>query len=235
MLCLVAVVLAPAASAQAVYPFGKQNMIMFPVKNGIGEDKAQMADDLLLLLKDGLSKSGRFLVVAYDVNSNVSAQRAVAEQKIKAEEARTFSTDATGALRAQKICQAAGTDLGLVASLDSYTFNEATKEAKIGVTVKIVSANPDVEPIAITVVGASAGKLDDSSQSESGIAIGALDDAAQTILAKAVDAAGSIMAAEPIRQDQRVYVPAAKSKSHSKGIWPAMLGALLLGLALSGN
>ena len=231
-LCLLGAVLAPvAAAAESGYLPGKQVVIVFPVRNGIGEDKAQMADDLQVLLKESLSLIGRFSVMSCDMNSNVSLQRAVTEQKITPEDIKSgFSTDPQGVARAQKACQAIATDLGVISSLDKYSFDYATKEAKIEVTVQVVSGSPDAKPFAIAVTGIAAGKPDDQTQSESGIAIAALGDACDKILSEISTAINSAMLAEPVAQGQ-----VSSPKSHKKGFLPAMLAALLLGLALGGK
>jgi hypothetical protein len=208
--------------------------MMFPIKNGLGSDKAQMAEDIVIMLRDGLSLTEKFLVWGYDLNSNVSIQRAVTEQKIKEEDVKTaFSTDAEGISRAQKVCQAIAVDIGVIGSLDSYSFDVAQKQAKIGVTIQVLRG-PVADPVAIVVTGIAAGKIDDQSQTESGIALAALDDASDKVLSKLVEI--SLAAASSTRDGQtQVYRPVEKPKSHSKGLLPAMLVALLLGLALGGN
>lgn len=223
---------APPAIA-AEYATGKQSIMMFPMKTSLGADKAQMGHDLVILIKEGLSITGRFMVMDYDFNSNVSIQRAVTEQKIKDDDARTaFSTDAQGLARARKVCKAIAVDLGITGSLDSYTFDPGTKEAKIGVTVQLVK-NDDSEPVTIVVTGTAAGKPDDASQTENGIAVAALDNAADKVLTQLLDA--TLVSAPETPTQNQVYVPASKPKSNNRGLMTAMLGALLLGLALGGN
>ena len=232
-MCLMGVIASQAISAEVQYQPDTKSIMMFPVKNSIGADKAQMADDLVIMLKDGLSITGKFMVMTYDLNSNVCIQRAVAEQKIKAEEVKTaYSTDPQGISRAQKVCKSIASDFGIIGSLDTYSFDEAKKEAKISVTVQVIRVGADAEPVTIAVTGVAAGKLDDQSQTESGIGVAALGDAADKVLSKLIDVTQINLA---IPGGQQVYVPAEKHKSHNKGFLPAMLGALLLGLALGGH
>jgi uncharacterized metal-binding protein len=80
------------------------------------------------------------------------------------------------------------------------------------------------------VTGIGTGKPDDLSQTESGIAISAIDDACDKIVAEMLKTKSVTQATELTVQDQQVYKP----KAHKKGFLPAMLGALLLGLALGG-
>lgn len=222
---------APAASAAEVqYLHQKQNVVVFPVRNGIGQDKAALADDFLVLMRDALSQTGRFMVMACDFN-NVSVQRAVTEQKVKADEVKSgFSPDSQGAERAQKVCQAIATDLGIAGSLDTYTFDDAAREARIQVTVHIVSGCLDAKPVTIAATGIGTGKPNDLSQTESGIAISALDDACDKILVEMSKTDMVTQATEAMVQEQQAYKP----RSHNKGFLPAMIGALLLGLALGG-
>jgi hypothetical protein len=231
--CLLSAALSPTAfAAELQYVAGKQNVVVFPVKNGIGEDKAQMASDFQVLLKDALSLTGQFAVMTCDINSNVSVQRAVAEQKVKADDFKTgFSTDPQGVARAQKVCQAIATDLGVISSLDTYSFNETTKEAKIVITVQLIKGIPDEKPFTIAVTGMAVGKPDDGSQTESGIAISALDDACNKVISEISNVSPTALSAGLVGQGQEVDKP----KSRNKGLLSAMLGALLLGLALGGK
>ncbi len=59
----------------------KQTVVLFPIANMLGPDKAEMADDLFILVKEGLTATGKFAVLAYDPK-NVCVQRAVTEQHI---------------------------------------------------------------------------------------------------------------------------------------------------------
>ncbi len=230
------IVAAGASAAEIQYLPEKQATIIFPFSNTLGQDKAQLADDLLVMLRGGLSLTGRFMVLAYDWNSSVSVQRAVAEQKIKESEIRTaFPTDPQGVERARKVCKAIAADLAVIGSIDSYSFSETTKETKIGITVQVLRADPDVQPVTIAVTGIAAGKPDDPAQTESGIAVAAIDDAADKILSRMLDAAKVTVSADTPPVEGQVYVPEEKQKSNKKGLFTAMLGALLLGLALGGN
>lgn len=236
-LCLLLAVLAPTVlGAPVQYLPEKQTIVLFPVKNSVGQDKVNIGDDLMVMLKDGLSLTGRFVVVAYDVDRNVSVQRAIAEQKVKEAEVRTaFSTDPQGIARAQKVCQAIAADLGVIASIDSYSFNEAAREAKIGVTVQVLRGAFEAQPVTIAVTGIGVGKPDDQSQTESGIAIAAMDNAADKILARMLDAAKVTVSRDAPASQVQVYGPPQKERSNNKGMLAAMVGALLLGLALGGK
>lgn len=207
----------------------KQNVVVFPVKNNLGEGKAQMAADFQLLLKDALALTGQFAVMACDVRSNVSVQRAIAEQKVKANDLSTgMATDPEGVTRAQKVCQAIATDLGVISSLDGYSFDYASKTAKIDVTVHFIKGIGNEKPYTVVVTGTAIGKADDQTQTESGIAISALNDACNKVIS-------SVSSAPPAALSTPMGQEAPKpAKSRNKGLLPAMLGALLLGLVIGG-
>ncbi len=232
--CLLAIALgATAFAADLQSTAGKQNVVVFPVKNSLGDGKAQMAIDFQILLKDALSLlSDKFAVTACDVRSNLSLQRAITEQRVKPDDfSAGLATDPQGVARAQKVCQAIATDLGVISSLDSYSFNDATKEAKIEITVHLIKGTGNEKPFTIVVTGTAIGKADDQSQTESGIAISALNDGCNKVISVISKASPTALSTSPVGQGQEVYKPA---KSRNKGLLPAMLGALLLGFVIGG-
>lgn len=225
--CLAVLVCGPARAQTQ-----RGSILVLPVFNGIGEDKAGMAEDLVVMLKDGLTITGKYLVLSSDPATSVSVQRAIAEQQLKVEDMTTaFKTDAQGIARAAKVCKAIGADMCVMSSLDSYAFDAGAKTVDIGLTVKIVRAASDVDATTISVKGSASGSLDDQSQTESGVAVAALDDAASKALSGILDATlveTSVPTGEGVSSGE-------KPRGRDKGLLQAMLAALLIGLLVGGR
>lgn len=210
----------------------RQSLVVLPVFNGIGEDKAGMAEDLVVMLKDGISITGRYLVMSSDPATSVSVQRAIAEQRLKAEDMTTaFKADGSGIARAGKVCNAIGADMCVISSLDSYAFDPGTKTVNMGLTVQVVRATADGDVATIAVSGSASGNVEDQSQTESGVAVAALDDCASKALSGIVDA--TLVETAPVTGE--IVTSTEKPRRRDKGLVQAMFAALLIGLLLGGK
>lgn len=213
----------------------KQTVVLFPIANMVGPDKAEMADDLFILVKEGLTATGKFAVLAYDPK-NVCVQRAVAEQHITLSDATDpFAADPEGAARAHKLCQEMSADLGIIGSLDNYRFVESAGEAWVTATLQIVHVSTGAIGKTVSVTGYGAGKPGEPNQTESGIGIAAAYDAAEKLLSEAVSASSEELSGTPAREGQ-TYRPLEESEPRQRNwLLPAMVTALIVGLVLGSS
>jgi len=222
-------------AASGVDPGGpRRTVVLFPIANMVGAHKAEMADDLFILVKEGLGAADKLVVLAYDPK-NVCVQRAVAEQKMTPRDTTDpFTTDPDGAARAHKVCNEMAVELGIIGSLDSYKFLASTSEVHVAATLQLVDASTGDVVKTVTVRGVGVGNPGEPSQTETGIGIAAIYDAAEKLLAEAVGASADELAGTP-SQDLQPDEPLEKTRPRRNKLLPAMIMALIVGCILGAS
>lgn len=205
----------------------KESLALFPlaIASDIDNSRAayvqQYANDLLLLIGEGLTQTQRYAVVVFDPRA-MPANRAVREQQFTEKEIAQPIPAFGGVAKAQKLAALMGVNLAMIGSVDKYDFDKAKGEARLTITAQLI----DVRSGKVgTVVAMGIGKgAEDSSQLEEAAGIAASYDAAEKLLAGVASANPTEPAGTPVAQ------PSHPKKS--KGLIPAMIGAIIIGFLI---
>ena len=225
-------------TAQAAEPAEKESLVVFAfaVSGSVDAAKAeytkQYARDLFLSVKDGLVASDRFSVVAFDPRV-APVQRAVREQKVTEEELSKAIETFSGVRKAQQLGEIVGAELAVIGSIDSYTFQEDTGEARLTATVQVIDLRTGRVENTIAATGRAARVGDGSGRGELALGIAATQNAAEKFLADigGATAANNLGGDSGAAKDSQSPRP-SRSK---KGLIPAMLGAIIVGFLISGG
>lgn len=229
-LCVFALLVTAAASSAA--PSEKQSLVIFPfatssVATANQEYVGQHAEDLVLLLKEGLSATGRYSVVLFDPRVP-GVRRAVEEQKFTERQlADPIDTTFEGVEMARQLAMLMGADIALIGSIDGYDFRRERGELEITVTAELVDVKTGGTSSAITT-GLGKTEVADAERSESGLGIAATYQIAEKLLAQLADVSDTeLIDQPPVEKPSRTKM--------DKRLIPAIVGAILLGFFISSN
>jgi len=205
----------------------KESLALFPlaVGSGIATSKVeyvqQYANDLFLLINEGLAETRCYSVVPFDPRV-ASVDRAMREQQITEKElAQPIDTTIEGAAKAQKLATLISANLAMIGSVDVYDFNESKGEAELTVTVQLI----DVRSGKVSTVAATGkGKGAQGGQTEEVAGVAATYEVAKKLL---VD----IAAANPVEATGIAVAQPSQAKK-SRGLIPAMIGAIIVGFLI---
>ena len=225
LIALLIVQCLPASHAADIIQ--KESLALFPfaIASDIDASKAayvqQHASDLLLLVNEGLAGTQRYAVIAFDPRA-MSVARAVQEQQFTEKEIAQPIPAFGGVAKAQKLAALMGANFAMIGSIDKYDFDTSKSEAGLTVTAQLI----DVRSGKIgTVVATGMGKgTEGSSRPEEIAGIAAAYDAAEKLLA-------GIAATSPVEPADNPSVQPSHSKK-SKGLIPAMIGAIIIGFLI---
>lgn len=221
------------ASALMSAPVDKRSLVIFPfstssVATANQEFVNQHADDLALLLKEGLSATGRYSVVMFDPRVP-GVRRAVEEQRFT-ERQLTEPIDTTfeGAEKARQLAALMGAEVALIGSIDGYDFRPAKGELEITITAALVDVKTGETSTAITT-GLGKTETADAEHSELSLGIAANYQIAEKLLAELAEASATELL------DQPPLVTPRRAEKMDKGLIPAIVGAILLGFLIGSN
>ena len=230
-LLLLGQMMSPACAAE------KDSLVVFPIAvssdiaAGKAEFTAQYAEDLFVLVKEGLTAGKRFSVVAFEPRI-ASVQRAIREQRFTEKEVLTPIETFSGIDKARKLAALTGAQYAVIGSIDRYVFAEGKGEAELMVTFQLIDVRTgDSETIAAT--GRGAGAVDRGSEAEMGAGTAATYDAAEKVVAAMASAAPQLLTAEQQSLTTSEEQPSGARKS--KSLIPAIIGAVLLGFLIGGS
>lgn len=223
------------AWAQAV-PEAANSLVLFDFAISAGEEAAknelviQHAADLGELIGEGLLDNKNLAVVKYD-HRLACIQRAVREQKIDEKDVQAaIDTDRAGAIKAQKLTNLMGAHYALIGSIDKYTaaVSQGKPTVEITATLQLIDSNSGRVVHAFGASGRAA--QTEAAESESALGTIAVYDLAEKFLGDICDV--TLTAATEQSYSAPNYVQQTGGGKSKKGLLPAMLGALLIGLLI---
>jgi len=227
-------VLAVGPSCEAAQPPGKavtRTVMLFPVATKPAQGGDRCAADLFLLIKEQLASQTGVRVVAYDMK-NVSVQRLIREQRLDEKTANQFEADATGEAKAYRICAEMGIGAAVLTSLSKYRYDPGVPSVEV--SIKLECLDIAAQTPTKTVQAAGIGKVDPEAggaRTEEALCIQALSDLMGKLFGGTEGVGPADLNVTMVEQAQ--VMPLEPKKKGS--LLPAMLGALLLGLLLSGG
>lgn len=196
------------------------------------DEVGQHADDLCVLIGDGLT-TNRFLSVVKFERGLATVQRAVREQRLTEKDADArLDTTPAGLAKARKMASLTGSQVAVLGSIDKYDYRQYKGEVEITATVQLVNVATGKIINTFTATGRAAGAADKPAD-EIAVGSGAVYDVAEKLIA-------DIVKVNPIEQispeDLASYgygqVIEEAPRHKNRGIITAMLGAVVLGFLI---
>ncbi|MDI6828921.1 MAG: hypothetical protein QME62_10595 [Armatimonadota bacterium] len=205
-------------------------VMLFPVAVKSNGGASRCAADMFLLIKERLSSQPGIRVVAYDAK-NVSVQRMIREQKLDEKTADQFEADATGEAKAYKVCREMGISAAVLTSLTKYRYDSSTASVEIEAKLEYLDIGAQTPKKIVQATGIAKADSETASKTEEALSIQAVSNVVDKLFEKKQGLTSADLGVTMIEQ---LDVATAEPKKKDNML-PAMLGALLLGLLLSGG
>lgn len=191
------------------------------------------ADDLLALVADGLATNKSLAVVKFEPRL-ACVQRAVREQRLTDKDVLSrIDTTPAGITKARKMGAIAGARVAVLGSVDKYDYRPSTGEVEMTASIQMIDVTTGRILNMFTATGRAAGAATKPAD-EADIGSAATYDVAEKLIA---DMSKASAAEQIVAEDVYASEPVVEQSSsrRNKGLLPAMIGAVLLGLLLGGR
>lgn len=205
-------------------------VMLFPVAVKSNGGASRCAADLFILIKERLNEQPGIRVVAYDIK-NVSVQRMIREQRLDEKTADIFEADATGEAKAYKVCSEMGIGGAVLVSLTKYRYDTSKASVEIEAKLEYLDIAAQTPKKVVQATAVAKADSETASRTEEALCIQAVSDIVDKFFEKERGLTRADFGVTMTEQENSI----AAETNRRDNMFPAMLGALLLGLLLGGG